>query len=105
MYAKIKKNSQFNLLFAKGKKAFSPTLILLYLPSSTTEVGICVSKKHGNAVKRNRIKRLIREALHKNIDKLKSTHSMVLVAKQADDYSLQNFSKNLHFLFKREGLL
>ena len=105
MYSKIKKNSQFNLLFSKGKKAFSPTLILLYLPNSTTEVGICVSKKHGNAVKRNRIKRLIREALMKNLVHLKAPQSMVLIAKQAEDYSLKNFSKSLHFLLKREGLL
>ena len=105
MYSKIKKNSQFNLLFSKGKKAFSPALILLYLPNSVTEFGICVSKKHGNAVKRNRIKRLIREALMKNLVHLKAPQSMVLIAKQAEDYSLKNFSKSLHFLLKREGLL
>lgn len=105
MYSSIKKNSQFNLLFSKGKKAFSPALILLYLPSSVTEVGICVSKKHGNAVKRNRIKRLIREALMQNLKHLKDSYSMVFIAKQADDYSLQNFSKSLHFLLKREGLI
>ena len=105
MYSRIKKNSQFNLLFSKGKKAFSPALILLYLSNEITEVGICVSKKHGNAVQRNRIKRLIRAALMQNVKDLKSTYSMVFIAKQADEYSLQNFLKSLHFLFKKEGLL
>lgn len=105
MYSKIKKNSQFNLLFSKGKKAFSPTLILLYLPNTKNEVGICVSKKHGNAVKRNRIKRLIREALRKTLQNVKLPQSMVFIAKQAEDYSLQNFVKSMHFLFKKEGLV
>ena len=105
MYARLKKNSQFNLLFSKGKKAFSPALILLYLPSDKLEIGICVSKKHGNAVMRNRIKRLMREALQKNIEKIRRPYSMVFIAKQAEKYALASFLKSVELVLKREGLI
>ena len=104
-YLRIKKNADFQKLFQRGKKVFSPDITLLYFPSKYLSMGLAVSKKHGKAVQRNRIKRLIRAALMQNVKDLKSTYSMVFIAKQADEYSLQNFLKSLHFLFKKEGLL
>ena len=59
-YLRLKKQADFERLFHKGKRAFSPSLTLIYRPSDSMRMGISIGKRHGKSVKRNRIKRLIR---------------------------------------------
>jgi ribonuclease P protein component len=56
--------------------------VLFYKKSDHYKVGFVASKKIGNAVHRNRAKRLLRAHFIENIDKL-SKGSYVLVAKPA----------------------
>ncbi len=105
MYTRIKKNNDFQKLFSRGKKCFSPALILLYLPAKKTALGVCVSKKHGKSVRRNRIKRLLREAFRKQMPYLKGSYAVILIPKQAQEYTLQGFEKSIASALKREGLL
>ena len=60
MIYRLKRKSDFDKLFSKGKKSYSKSLTMLNFPSEDFRIGYSVSKKHGNAVKRNRIKRLLR---------------------------------------------
>ena len=76
-------------MFARGKKSFSPYLLMMYMPAAKVSLGLCVSKKHGKSVMRNRIKRLLREAFRAEYGHLKSPYAIVLVPKQADEYSLE----------------
>lgn len=91
-------------MFARGKKSFSPYLLMMYMPAAKVSLGLCVSKKHGKSVMRNRIKRLLREAFRAEYGHLKLPCAIVLVPKQADEYSLENFRKGLRAMFKKEGL-
>ena len=59
----IKKNYEFKILFSKGK-FYHGEFIHMYIKQTNQDInkfGIAVSKKQGKAVKRNHIKRLIRE--------------------------------------------
>lgn len=64
-------------------------------------MGIALSKKHGKAVKRNRIKRLLREAFSKNSHILQKNLSIILMPKPAEEYSFAAFEKSIVSCFKK----
>ena len=104
MYTRIKKNTEFTKVFTRGKKIFSPTLIILYLPAKSISLGVCVSKKHGKSVQRNRIKRLLREVFRKYCANIGGSYAFILLPKQAENHSFAAFEKSFVGAVKREGL-
>jgi ribonuclease P protein component len=77
---KIKKASDILLLFKNGNQWECPALRVFYLKNSMkrSRLGIVVSKQNGTAVKRNRIKRTIREFFRKT-KKLAPLHLDILI--------------------------
>jgi ribonuclease P protein component len=74
--ARLRKTRDFNRVYQNGARLYGKGFTLIYLGdeqaescSSRSRLGISVPKKVGNAVQRNRIKRIIREAfrLHKKV--------------------------------------
>lgn len=77
----LKKRSAFAYVYKKGER-FSAEDLVLYRAKSREglKIGFSVSKKVGNSVTRNRVKRLLREAilpLEKNIS---TSYLYVIVA-------------------------
>lgn len=101
-YVRLKKNTDFQKLFKKGKRVFSPALTVIYIPNPTnTVMGIALSKKHGKAVVRNRIKRLVRAAFSNNKNKLNGNFSIVIMPRISEEYSYKNMENSLISCFKR----
>ncbi|MBQ8658159.1 MAG: ribonuclease P protein component [Clostridia bacterium] len=103
-YARLKKQADFQKLFSSGKRGFSPSLTLLYRPHAELRMGISIGKKHGKAVVRNRIKRLIREAFREVEGEIKGTYSIVLVPKIREEYSFTKFKDDLRWIIRKEKL-
>ena len=103
-YYRLKKQTDFQKLFGRGKRAFSPSLTLLYRPADKTSLGISIGKKHGKAVKRNRIKRLLREAFRAEFEGIEGKYSIVLVPKVAEAYSLKSYRDHIKCMIKKERL-
>lgn len=102
-YDRIKKNTEFQKIFSGARKGFSARLTLLYLPSDGMKMGICVSKKHGNSVTRNRIKRIVREIFRLHADQLKENFSYVFLPKKADEYDYHALERDfLHIMEKQK---
>jgi ribonuclease P protein component len=74
--ARLRKTREFNRVYQNGARLYGNGFTLVYLRDKHTDccfsgsrLGISVPRKVGNAVQRNRIKRIIREAfrLHKGV--------------------------------------
>ena len=67
---RIKKNEEFSRIIAKKKSKASDTFVIYYddKREANSRVGISVSKKMGDAVTRNKIKRQIRMMFINNYD-------------------------------------
>lgn len=73
----------------------------MYIPSNGNVMGIALSKKHGKAVVRNRIKRLIRAAYADNLSAIPFACNMVILPKVQQEYSYAAFCKGLVSCFGR----
>lgn len=99
----IKKNHQFQLVFEKGHSIQGRFLVVYFLrnPYHINRYGICVGKKLGFAVRRNYLKRLLREAV-RAVSFPDQGWDMLLVAKkQILNASLNSIIDEIqHILFK-----
>lgn len=83
MRVTLKKNSDFRRLYAKGKSAVNPYMVVYCRRNNTGEnrLGYTVSAKLGHAVVRNRIRRRLREIYRLNSSFLRSGWDIVIVAR------------------------
>ncbi len=79
----LKKNSDFRRLYARGKSAVSPCLVVYCRRNreGRNRFGYTVSAKLGHAVVRNRIRRRLREIVRLNSGRLVSGYDVVVVAR------------------------
>jgi len=80
----LKKRSDFLFVRKSGKSIRSKHFIVNYLIplEPKVEMGITVSKKIGNAVKRNYIKRVIRSIIRKNSNKIPNNLIFEIIPKK-----------------------
>ena len=84
----ICRNNDFRRIYARGKSYVSPLVVVYALKNRTknVRVGITTSKKVGNAVQRNRSRRVIREALRALAPRVRPGFDLVLVARGKTPY-------------------
>ena len=104
----INKNTEFIRGYRKGTSAVSPLVVSYVLKNryGHTRIGITASKKVGCAVKRNRARRVIREALRSlNLD-MSQSYDIILVARAKTAYvKQQQVEAQLRVLAKQAGLI
>lgn len=81
--AAINRNNDFRRAYAKGKSFVGP-LVVSYVRKNRlpySRVGVTTSKKVGNAVQRNRSRRVIRAAYASLAHRVRPGYDLVLVAR------------------------
>lgn len=104
MIYRLKKQSDFDKLFKKGKKVYAKSLMMLYFRSDSFKIGYTVSKKHGKAVKRNKIKRLLRASAREVFKGFSENIHVVFMPKVQENYSFEEYVKDMSFILKKENL-
>ena len=102
----LSKPQQYASVYSKGSSWTSSLVVMKVLPNGLTlsRYGFSVSKRVGKAVKRNRVKRLLRELLR--IMPLKSGWDIIFIARPAaatTDYA--SLKRTIEGLLSRASLL
>lgn len=91
---RIKANEEFVITVRKGKALKASTYVVHYRKNDLNicRIGLSVSKKVGNAVTRNRIKRQIRAMCNSLVDFNDYSYDIVIVVRQ--EFLKENFENN-----------
>lgn len=104
---RVRKRGDFRKVQRSGRKMGGRYLILLSMDNNlpASRFGITVSRKTGNAVTRNRIKRRIRELQRLNRGSTLTGKDIVVIAtRQASEASFQEMEAEYRDLLRRSGL-
>jgi len=106
---RLKKREDFSKVFKHGKAAANHQLVVYYKPSHAAEsfrVGISVSKKIGNAVVRNTMRRRLKEIVRQMEDKIaKHVDIVIIVRKPAVEMHYSELRRSVNHVIKRAGLI
>lgn len=105
LYLRLKKKKEFAQVLKAGKRVHFRSLTIIYFPSKETKMAVCVGKKFGKSVLRNRIKRLLREAFRCYAGEFVSTYTFLLIPKAAETYSYAAFKQDMQAIFRKEHLI
>jgi ribonuclease P protein component len=106
----LRKPAQFRAVYNSGRKIEGKYAVVFYYhpgeAADETYFGFVASKRVGNAVKRSRAKRLLREAARQAVDRLADNSWIVLVARTGIfNASYQELLAELEGQFAQAGLL
>ena len=82
-FERIRKRKDYLRIYHEGKRINSKNFITILSRNQTgiQRLGITITKKVGNSVQRNRIKRLLREFFRLNKDRLPGSNDIVIIVK------------------------
>jgi ribonuclease P protein component len=91
-------------VYAEGKVYHSRHFVIFYKREDEKKVGVVASKKVGNAVARNRAKRLLRELYRKNQYKIDNAYLVLVARKTIINAKWQELESEFLKVIYRSGL-
>ena len=99
---RIKRNEEIAEIIQSKLRIYSDNFTIYYrFNSDNYRVAISVSKKYGNAVERNYAKRIVREAIHKTINKYGNMDAIFVVKKDLRAINFEQIVKEVDDCLKK----
>ena len=99
---RLQKNSAFQYVYHRGHSVACRDLVMLRAKGRGLKVGFSVSKKVGNAVTRNRIKRRLRECFRPYLGDVKPGLYVIVARPSAAKATFQSLQRDVRYLLNRQ---
>lgn len=103
----LKNNREFRRVYDKGRSLSNKYLVIFFIKNGLeyNRVGFSVTKKIGNAVIRNRVKRLIKEAFRLNSEGINQGYDIIFLSRiRCNQATYVDVEKSILNLLKRSKL-
>jgi ribonuclease P protein component len=106
---RLRNRNDFSRVY-RGGKSFANGQFVVYwsrqLLAEPFRMGVSVSKKLGNAVVRNRLRRVVKEIVRANEEQIKDHLDFILIVrKPAVDMKTKDLEKSMLHVLRKAGLL
>lgn len=104
----LRRNKEFRYVYRRGKSVSDRNLTLVYVVTKTPhlKVGFSISKKLGNSVERNKLKRRMKEAFFSVLDDVSKNCLLVFIPREAaKGAEYRDILLSVSGLIKKAGLL
>ena len=102
----LKKSQDFEKII-KNNKSYKSSYFFIYLQrheNSIYHFGLSVGKKIGNAVRRNKVKRQIKEIISEN-DYQNNFDCIIIVRKEINNHTFPEIKEELNRVFKKLSII
>ncbi len=107
-FVTLKLNGDFRRLYNRGKAVTNPALVMYYSKNraGNCRIGITTGKKIGNAVERNRSRRIIKEAFRSVVKSIDGNYDFVFVARSRTKYQKSTYiEKVMRDMMQAENII
>ena len=104
---RLKKKYQYNYVYKHAKSVADKNFVMLFCKSNNeiSQAGFSISKKFGNAVRRNKIRRQLKAAVADYMPKVKPHYNIVFIPRKSESYDYADVTQSVTSLLCKSGLL
>lgn len=94
-------------MYKHAKSVADKNFVMLYCKSSNAipQAGFSISKKFGNAVCRNKIRRQLKSAVSSVMPNVKPHYNVIFIPRKNESYVFADIVNSVNYLFEKSGLL